>query len=304
MIKVLLRLAAGILGLLLLLIAAGAAAFLIANRTNGWLITSGQKRAYLLYVPKSYDPNKPTPLVISIHGFAEWPAHQAQISRWNDLADQQGFIVVYPAGSGFPLRWRARGDALPGQDASLDVQFISDLIDKLEGAYNIDPARIYANGLSNGGGMSFVLSCRLSGRIAAVGMVAGAFVYPSEQCLPTRPVPAILFHGTADPIVPYQGGPSRSFELPFPAIPDWAAELARRNGCADAPQEIAPSGAVSGLRWTGCKADVVFYTVAGGGHSWPGGKPLPEFITGPTSPDIDATRVMWEFFSSHPLEGE
>lgn len=303
MIKILLRLVAGILGLLLLLVAAIAAAFLIANRTNGTLISSGEKRSYLLYVPKSYDPNTPTPLIISMHGFAEWPAHQAQISRWNDLADQQGFIVVYPAGTDFPLHWRTRGNAPPGQDPALDVQFISDLIDKLEGAYNIDPARIYANGLSNGGGMSFVLSCRLSERIAAVGMVAGAFVYPWEQCKPARPVPAILFHGTADPIVPYQGGPSRSFDLPFPAIPDFAAELARRNGCADTPEKIPPSGAVSGLRWTGCKADVIFYSVAGGGHTWPGGVPLPEFITGPTSPDIDATRVMWEFFSAHPLDG-
>lgn len=303
MMKWLLRLAAGIIGTALLLAVLLAAAFLTANRTNGTLVSGGEKRAYLLYVPESYNPARPAPLVISIQGFAEWPAHQAQISRWNRLADEQGIIMVYPSGTGFPLRWRTFGKSASDTDPRQDIQFISDLIDRLEREYNIDPARIYANGLSNGGGMSFVLSCELSDRIAAVGMVAGAYMYPWESCQPARPVPAVLFHGTADPVVPYLGGPSHSFDLPFPSIPEWAAEYARRNGCAASPQEIAPTGAVRGLRWKDCAADVVFFTIDGGGHTWPGGEPLPEFITGPTSPDIDATRVMWEFFSAHPLNG-
>ena len=81
-----------------------------------------------------------------------------------------------------------------------DVRFISELIDKLEAAYNIDPARIYANGFSNGGGMAFVLSCTLSDRIAAVGMVGAAQTLPWSWCTDHRPVPMIAFHGTADPI--------------------------------------------------------------------------------------------------------
>lgn len=301
--KVILRLFLGLLGAALLLFALGMIEYIKANSNNGTLVSGGEKRAYLLYVPKSYNPATPTPLVISIHGYVEWPAHQAQISRWNRLADEQGFIMVYPSGTGFPLRWRTFGTSEADTNPRADIQFISDLIDRLESEYNIDPARIYANGLSNGGGMSFVLSCALSERIAAVGMVAGAYMYPWESCQPARAVPAVLFHGTADPVVPYSGGPSRMFDLPFPNIPAWAAELARRNGCADVPQEIAPGGAVSGLRWTDCAADVIFYTIDGGGHSWPGGEALPEFIAGPTSPDIDATRVMWEFFSAHPLNG-
>ena len=193
--------------------------FRFLNRTNGKILSSGELRKYLLYVPKSYDPTTPTPLIISLHGFAEWPAHQMQISHWNDLADRHGFIVVYPCGTGFPLRWRIRGDAGTPQDPALDVTFIADLIDKLQSDYNIDPARIFANGLSNGGGMSFLLSCRLAARIAAIGTVSGAFLLPWDDCKPSRPVPLIAFHGTSDPIVPYSGGPSRSFELPFPSIP-------------------------------------------------------------------------------------
>jgi polyhydroxybutyrate depolymerase len=278
---------------------------LIANQTNGEIQSSGKKRKYLLYVPKTYDPAKPTPLVISIHGFAEWPAHQRDISHWNKLADQYGFIVVFPSGTGFfPMHWRIMNDAhRASEDPRLDVQFISDLIDKLESQYNLDPRRIYANGLSNGAGMSFALACKLSERIAAIGGVSGAYLTPWSECVQSRPVPMIAFHGTADPIIPYQGGYFSLFEVPLPAIPDWIAELARRNGCDPAPLELPAVREVSGIHYTNSpqNADVVLYTIANGGHSWPGGKPMPDFIVGRTSQSIDASALMWEFFQQHPL---
>jgi polyhydroxybutyrate depolymerase len=297
-IKWLVRILLALLGLAAGLTLLATVAYRVSDHTSGSIVSSGVKRTYLLYVPKTYDPAIPTPLVISIHGYAEWPAHQMQISGWNDLADRYGFIVVYPSGTGFPKRWRTRMEA---GDPQLDVTFISDLIDKLESEYNLDPARIYANGLSNGGGMSFVLSCKLSGRIAAIGTVSGAYLLPWDECQPSRPVPAIVFHGTADPIVPYQGGPSRAFDLPFPFIPDWVAALAHRNGCSGSPLEIPANGEVSGIQYRNCAADVIFYTIAGGGHAWPGGEPMPKFIVGHTTQDIDATRVMWDFFQQHPL---
>ncbi len=282
----------------LLLLAGGA--FLLSNRTNGSLVSSGEKRSYLLYVPDSYDPAKPTPLVITIHGFAQWPAHQAQLTHWNDLADEYGFIAVYPSGTDFPKRWRTGGDT------PVDVLFISALIDQLESDYNIDPQRIYANGLSNGGGMSMLLACQLSGRIAAVGSVGGAYTFPWSACQPERPVPAIIFHGTADPVVPYYGGPSHSFAIDFPLVPAWVDVLAGRNGCSSTPVGISAQGQVSGLRYTGCAqdAEVIFYTISGGGHTWPGGDPLPEFITGYTSQDMNATQAIWNFFQQHPLPGK
>lgn len=264
--------------------------------TRQRLVSDGERRSFLLYVPPGYDASRPAALVISIHGYAEWPAHQMHISRWNELAAQQGFLVAYPAGMRIPRRWRTQGD-LPQ-----DVDFISRMIDTLAGRYNLDPARIYANGLSNGGGMSFLLACRLSRRIAAIGSVSGAYLAPWEACQPARAVPAILFHGTADPIVPYHGGPSRAFNLPFPDIPTWVQTLAEHNGCGDPPVALPRQGDVSGLRYTG-SAEVVFYTIAGGGHTWPGGEPLPRWIAGTTSQNIDATRVMWQFFQQHPLSG-
>lgn len=301
--KWLIRLPLILLGLLAALALIAVIGWRLINRASGSLVSSGEKRAYLLYVPETYHPGVPTPLVITIHGFAQWPAHQMQVSQWNELADEYGFIVVYPMGTGFPLRWRTNGEPGSEIDPMLDVTFISDLIDKLSAEYTIDPARIYANGLSNGGGMSFVLACELSERIAAIGTVAGAYLFPWDACKPSRPVPVIAFHGTADPIVPYQGGPSERFDIPFPFIPDWVAEYARLNGCNRAPFELPAQGETSVVQYTAClsDADVIFYTITGGGHSWPGGDPIPEFIVGKNTQDVDATELMWEFFQQHPL---
>jgi len=276
--------------------------YLIANHTNGAIQSSGETRRYLIYVPDSYDSATPTPLVITIHGFAQWPAHQMELSDWHKLADEKGFIVVFPAGTGFPMRWSAHGRAGIDENPLRDVEFIRELIDQLKQEYAIDPDRIYANGLSNGGGMSFMLSCYLSDRIAAVGSVAGAYLLPWEKCNPERPVPMIVFHGTEDPVVPFNGGPSRSFDIPFPNIPDWVVQAAAHNGCRRV-NKLPRAGEVSGSRYTDCYggAEVVFYQVEGGGHAWPGGGWLPGWLVGHITLDVDATRLIWEFFIQHPM---
>ena len=278
-----------------------AVSFWVRNRTNGTIVSSGRKRTYILHVPGSYDRTRPTPLVISMHGAAGWPAQQMDMSQWNRQADEHGFIVVYPSGieGEGPRLWRV------GEEPGLtrDVRFISELIDKLEAAYNIDPTRVYANGLSNGGGMAFVLSCRLSDRIAAVGMVAAAQTLPWTWCTEHRPVPMIAFHGTADRIIPYKGGRSPIAPDQFPSVPTWTANWARRNQCETKPAESAVAADVTRIEYRNCAhgAAVVLYRVQGGGHSWPGGKPLPESIVGPTSRSIDATSLMWAFFREHQL---
>jgi len=300
--KVIIRIVVAIVAILLLVSFVPASAYYKANKTNGEIKSSGQNRKYLLYVPKTYNPDKPTPLIISMHGFAGWPVHQMDVSRWNALADEFGFIVVYPAGRGLPMYWRTGGS--PGDQIGLmkDVTFISDLIDMLQAEYNIDPARIYANGFSNGGGMSFVLSCKLADRIAAIGIVSGTYLFPWDECNPSRPVPVIVFHGTADPFIPYDGGLPKELNIYSPAIPAWVDELSRRNGCNDHPLELHAIQEVLGLQYTNCtaNAEVVLYTVVDGGHSWPGVNAMIEQIAGHTTMAIDATDVMWEFFQTHP----
>jgi polyhydroxybutyrate depolymerase len=290
-----------LIGLPAVLALTGAMTFFVHNRNNGSIVSSGQKREYLLYVPRSYDRTRPTPLVISMHGAGGWPVQQMELSGWNRLAESQRFIVVYPAGidTAGPRIWHVESGAGMGRD----VTFISELIDKLEATWNIDPARIYANGISNGGGMSFALSCALSNRIAAVGMVAAAQTLPWNWCTDHRPVPMIAFHGTADPMVPYHGGDSWISPEPFPDVPTWAANWARRNRCGPDPVESAVSPDVTRREYTNCAGDaaVVLYSIEGGGHTWPGGKALPEWFVGPTSRGLDATRQMWTFFRAHRL---
>ncbi len=291
-----------LISLPVLLVLFEAVSFFVSNRSNGSFVSSGETRDYLLYVPKSYDPTKPTPLVISMHGGAMWGAAQKETSEWNTVADTYGFIVVYPSGmrgSG-PRGWRVNSET--GQRK--EVQFISELIDTVGAAYNIDPTRIYADGLSNGGCMAFVLSCMLSDRIAAVGMVAAAHMVPWSWCTDRRAVPMISFHGTADRQVPYKGGTSWAANSRFPDVPTWAANWARRNRCSLGPIDSAVATDVSRSVYTDCAddADVVLYTIEGGGHTWPGGKPLlPEWWVGPTSHGVDATGQMWAFFREHRL---
>ena len=291
----------GLLALPLALVLVEAVAFHIHNRSNGFMVSSGEQREYLLYVPGSYHRSKPTPLVISLHGAGLWGAAQRDISQWNRVADREGLIVVYPsgvAGAG-PRIWRADG----GPRLQADVRFISELIDTLKAAYNIDPTMIFANGLSNGGGMAFVLSCTLSDRIAAVGTVGAAQLLPFGWCTDRRPVPMINFHGTADGAAPYHGGASWVTPDPFPDVQAWTKRWARRNRCALNPIDSAVAADVIRRAYTSCAGDaaVVLYTTRGGGHTWPGGGPLPEWFVGPTSQSIDASSLMWAFFQAHPL---
>src|SRR6266568_3567748 len=279
----------------------GERAIRVVNRPNGSFMSSERKREYVLYVPGSYDRAKPTPLVISLHGAGLWGAAQKETSQWNRVADEHGFIVVYPSGEGGggPRVWHEGGEAGP----SRDVRFISELIDTLEARYNIDPGMIYANGLSNGGGMSFALSCTLSDRIAAVGMVGAALLLPFSWCTDLRPVPMIAFHGTADAAAPYTGGFSWVAPQRFQGVRAFTASWARRNRCGTNPVDSVVAADVTRLEYTKCADDaaVVLYTIKGGGHTWPGGQPLPEWFVGATSNRIDASSLMWAFFRAHRL---
>lgn len=267
------------------------------HRNNGTLVSSGVPREYLLYVPRSHDPGRPAPLVISMHGGALWPSAQRDVSRWNEVADEHGFLVVYPAGfsRGGPRAWR-----MGHPD---ETRFLADLVDHLQARWSIDPRRIYADGLSNGGGMAFVLSCTLSDRIAAVGMVGSAQLLPWSWCTDTRPVPMVAFHGTEDRYTPYHGGKTFVARQHFPAIPTWTTYWARRNRCAETPTDTRVADDVTRRAYGGCAAgaDVVLYTVHGGGHTWPGGGPMPEWFAGRTSTGIHASRESWAFFQAHPL---
>src|SRR5258707_4030898 len=250
-----------LLSLPVLLVLVEAVSFRVANRPSGSFMSSGRKREYLLYVPRSYARSKRAALVISLHGGSLWGAAQKETSQWNRVADAHGFIVVYPSGEGGggPRVWHEGGEAGP----SRDVRFISELIDTLEARYNIDRRMIYANGLSNGGGISFVLSCTLSDPIAAVRMVGAALLVPFNWCTDPRPVPVIAFHGTADAGAPYKGGFSWAAPQRFQGVRAFAASWARRNRCGTHPGDSVVATDVTRLEYTKCADDaaVLLYTI-------------------------------------------
>jgi len=279
----------------------------------GWsariVASGGRDRCYYLYTPPQYDPGQPLPLVFSLHGFMSNPNSHALITKWHKLAKEEGFLLVYPQGTEYPQRWDA-GETWGVSDTD-DVQFYHDMLADVASLASVDESRIYVNGFSNGGGMTVDLGCKAADTFAAMGTVSAAVV-ATEDCAPDRPMPAIVFHGTADPIVPYEGGEmggwllrqaARATNAPpaFAGVEDWVAYWAESNGCDLTPRPFREQGDARGIHYSECgaNAEVILYTIEDGGHSWPGGFPIPG--VGKTSRDIDATEEMWKFFQMHTL---
>ena len=277
--------------------------------SNRVILSGGQPRGYWLFVPRGYNPGVPTPLVISLHGFASSAGGQRLLSRWDKLAEKENFCLVYPQGTGSPLRWNASD--FFGAPRVDDVGFIKDLLADLPHWLSIDPRCIYVNGMSNGGTMTARLASEMADVFSAVGIVSGPPVDPPGGFQEERSVPLIAFYGTADPIVKYDGGMAdttlitRLARLPahratFPPVKPWITAWAQRNGCRPLPESLPACGDARGERYTGSQpaSEVVFYTIAGGGHTWPGGAPIP---VGKTSRSLDASAEMWSFFKTHSL---
>jgi len=217
--------------------------------------------------------------------------------------------VVYPKGSSSPLRWNAAPVArIENVD---DVQFVSDMIADLSAVAAVDLDRIYATGFSNGADMAYQVGCRLAGRVAAVGVVSGLGPEPPGGGNLARPVPLIAFFGAADPLAKGLSIPTWLIDLLLnvsvelkessPPTETLIGQVAERNGCDGTPEPLPATGGVHGIRYTGCRdnAEVVLFTLEGGGHGWPGGPSIP--LLGEASAEIDASKVMWTFFMEHPL---
>jgi polyhydroxybutyrate depolymerase len=195
-----------------------------------------------------------------------------------------------------------------------DVAFTRDLIKQLESEYKIDPGRVYATGMSNGGFMCYRLARDLPDLIAAIAPVS-ALLSPNlaSGSSFSAPMPVLIIQGTADPLVPYNGGsvaPSRlNRRGTVMSAPDTASFFAKLDGCStpgttESLPDTAPSDGATATRltYTGGRqgTEVQLITVQGGGHTWPGGLPyLPARIIGPVCRDFDASEVIWEFFASH-----
>jgi polyhydroxybutyrate depolymerase len=276
------------------------------------LRSSAVDRTYEQYLPARYDAS-PTPLVVDLHGYLSGAAGQASMSNFGAFAEHAGFVLVTPQGSGPLPYW----NAVPHADLPDDVQFIADVIDDVSGRLCIDPARVYVDGMSNGAFLTSLIACRLSDKVAAVAAVAG--LMDPAGCAPSRPIPILALHGTADQFVPFDGGRGSALatlawspetteaftDLPFGPAPAALAAWAAREGCTEPPEQQPVRGAVTVTRYQGCRgaSTLELYVVAGAGHTWPGSAlaKASESLLGPTTTDIDADELIWAFFAAHPM---
>ena len=173
------------------------------------------------------------------------------------------------------------------------------LLDHVEEILCVDAQRVYASGMSDGGAITSFLACRQSDRFAAFGPVAVILFIPG--CQPPRPVAITGFMGTADPVVPFEGGPVRCCGgVNLPAASDSMAKWAAQDGCSATFSDERLGTEVRKRTWSGCRGgEVTFYIIDGGGHTWPGSIPLPAL--GLTTTQIDASAALWDFFKSHAL---
>lgn len=279
------------------------------------ILHNGKERTYLLHLPPQDKMNNALPLVFNLHGGGGTAEGNIKLTngRLNQLSDEEGFILVYP--QGLRKSWndgRAGDFSYAAKNNIDDVGFFKLLIEQLKAAYPIDPDRIYTCGMSNGGFMSMRLACELSGTIRAAGVLTATLSETLAQtCAPDQPVSILLMNGTADPLVPYDGGvvkvlgSERGKILSTDQTIDFWVEQnqCKTTASKERLSDVAPDDGtrIDVFTFSNCRnnSDVVLYKIHGGGHTWPGGlQYLGEKLIGKTSRDIDASDVLWNYFKS------
>lgn len=271
---------------------------------TGSIRFGGAVRDYRLYVPRAYTGAWPVPLLLNLHGYGSNNVEQEQYGDFRVIADTANFLVLHPNGTVDVTGNRFWNTFTPPNSGGPDdVAFLAALLDSVSARYRVEPARVYSTGMSNGGFMSYELACQLSGRIAAIASVTGSMVASRQAvCAPSRPVPILEIHGTADGTVPYNGN------LLFQSIPTVLSNWVQRNGCNPTPI-ITPvpdsnpndGSTVERQLYTGGRngSVVEHYRIIGGGHTWPG---APVNI-GVTNRDINASQEIWRFLRPYRLSG-
>lgn len=266
-------------------------------------------RSYRLYRPEVAAGSRP-PLLLALHGRGASGSRMAALTGFDARAARHGFVVVYP--DALQGRWNYLYGIPGAADGPDDVGFLQRLTDALTRRHDVDPARRYVIGISNGGFMAQRLACTEESRFAGFASVAaGAFAALPEHCVRARPVDALYLHGTADRLVPWNGlaienehGERQRVTL---SMSDSLRFWAQGNRCAPAvdvrdlpPSGRSPTTRVKLIESRDCAASarVALYAIIGGGHNWPGvgGSISPE-IAGAVNLDIHASDVIWSFFA-------
>ncbi len=279
--------------------------------------SGAQARWYLLTTPRLPDGRKPVPLIVDFHGLLEGAQVHVQMSQFGRLAQRKGFIVATPNGTGNPVGWNISEQS----SANLDLAFVTKLLDSIESAHCVDTSRVYSTGLSDGALFSSLLACTMADRFTAIAPVAGLAM--PKNCHPSRRIPVLTFHGTADPILLFNGGIGDTLskvlggksaantttttapaDLDGKGFPAAVAAWAASDGCDPKPvdRRVKPDLIRRTYR---CPSGVgvEFIIVVGGGHTWPGSQFSKAIasIVGPTTFSVDATAEIYRWLVQYHL---
>lgn len=276
----------------------------------------GFSRTAQVHIPAGDKRQAPLPLVLVLHGAGGNGRVVLDHDRWAASAEQHNFLVVAPDGlpaipgraAAFrnnPSLWNSgQLNSRSPRAAIDDVAYIRLLLDDLRVRLPYDERRVYCCGHSNGGAMTFRLAAELSVKFAAIGTVAGCPA--SADLKPKQPMSTLCIFGTKDPLVPMEGG---DVQLPWgvrhsPPVLESVSRWAKFLGCETDPTAISNSEGVEKLQYLSQSKGptLTVLLVEGHGHQWPGSKSfLPELLVGPVTAKVDATELLWEFFSSKSL---
>jgi polyhydroxybutyrate depolymerase len=272
------------------------------------LVHDGLERKYLVHVPIAYKKSNPVPFVLAFHGGMGDDDIMAQYYGWIPKSDKEGFIIAFPNGvsrlpSGKLATWNAGnccGYAV--ESNSDDVGFVKAVISDIDNKFNIDNAKIYATGMSNGGMMSYRLACEMSDTFAAIASVAGTDNY--NGCNPKKPISIMHIHGLKDDHVLFYGGCGPACrvgsETEFVSVPDTISKWVDRNNCDKNPQSVVVDENAHYDLYSKCDGgtQVKVYVIKDGGHSWPGTEKAPNPLEkSMPSQAISATDEIWKFFT-------
>jgi len=279
-----------------------------AARSTEAIRVNGRERTFILHVPSRYNTSEPVPVLFAFHGGRGTGPKMATMTGFNELADAQGFLAVYPNGQ---TQWNDGRGTTDAEKAGIDdVAFVRAMIEHLGNKFRINRQRIYAAGISNGGIFTNRLGCEFSEQLAAIAFVVGEMATPmAARCELRKPISVLGIFGTDDPLMPWKGGQVQGGERGPVLGAEATMDLwVRKNACqtpgtaAVEPPRVNDGTLVKKTTYSRCKEgrEVVFITIEGGGHAWPPAGPASTRITGRSSRNLNASQVVWGFFSEQP----